>query len=108
MYDHNNWRHAPISLGRTWKTKFWPDRNFDWYLAMSKVNTALESDHFQNDGVVQPSMDFRRDFSIECLDNTIGVELFYNVQPKRDPKIPIYIPCEKITVKHHGGVWGTS
>ena len=25
---HNNRRHSPISLERTWATKFWPDRNF--------------------------------------------------------------------------------
>ena len=26
--DHNNRRHAPISIERTWATKFCPDRNF--------------------------------------------------------------------------------
>ena len=40
--DHNNFIHAPIYLERTWATKFWPDRNFDWYLAVSEVHTALE------------------------------------------------------------------
>ena len=33
--EHNNWRHEPISLERTWATKFCPDRNFAWYLVVS-------------------------------------------------------------------------
>ena len=41
--DHNNWRHASISLERKWVTKFWTDRNFAWYLAVSEVNIALAS-----------------------------------------------------------------
>ena len=102
--EHNNRRHAPISLERTWATKLWPDQKFTWYLAVSEVNTALESGHFQNDGVVQPSLNFRRALAIECLENTIGVELGENGRPKRTSKIPIYVPCERITVKHHGGM----
>ena len=54
----NNRRHAPTSLERIWATKLWTDYNFDWYLAASEVNTYLESGHFQNDGVVQPSLYF--------------------------------------------------
>ena len=50
--DQNNRRHAQISLERKWATKFWPDHNFSSYLAVSKVNTALASGHFQNDIVV--------------------------------------------------------
>ena len=40
------------------------------------------SGHFKNDGPVQPILDFHRAFSIEWLDNTIGVELEYNVKNK--------------------------
>ena len=53
-------------------TKLWPDCNFDWYLAVLEVNIDLASGHFQNGGVVQPSMDFWRDLTIECLENIIG------------------------------------
>ena len=38
-------------------TKFRPECNFEWYLAVSEVNTDLASGHFQNDGLVQPSLD---------------------------------------------------
>ena len=106
--DHNKHRHAPMSLERTWATNFWPDCNFAWYLEMSEVNTALVSGRFQNDGVVQPSLDFWRYFAIECLENTIGFKLGDNGQPKRTYKLPIYVPCEKITVKHHGRMWDPS
>ena len=28
-----------------------------------------------------------------------------NGKPKRTSKLPIFVPCEKVTVKHHGGIW---
>ena len=65
--NHNNWRHVPTSLERTWATKFWPDLNFTCYLTVSEVNTSLASGHFQNDGVVQPSLGFQRSLEIEFL-----------------------------------------
>ena len=102
--DQNNWRHAPISLEKKSGTKFWPNHNFAWYLAVSEVNTALVSGRFQNDGLVQPNLDFWVYLAIECLDNTIVIELGENGIPKRTSKIPIYVPCEKITVKHHVGM----
>ena len=71
---------------------------------MSEVNTALASGQFQNDGVLQPSLNFWRCLAIECFDNTIGVELGENGIPKGTSKIPIYCSCEKITVKYHGGM----
>ena len=36
--DNNNRGHAPISIEKTWATKYWPDRCFAWYLAVSEVN----------------------------------------------------------------------
>ena len=72
---------------------------------VSRVNTDLASGHFQDYGVVQPSMDFWRALAIEFLDNKIGVELGYNGQCNRSSKLPIYVSCEKITVKHHDGMW---
>ena len=64
MGDHNNQRHAPISLDKTWATKLWPNRNFAWYFVVSGVNVSegnisLASGNFQNNGLVQPSLNFR-------------------------------------------------
>ena len=71
--DHNNQRHKPISLDRTWATKFWPTRNFAWSLAVSEFNTALASGHFQNDGVVQPSLDFGELWQYSALRIQLGL-----------------------------------
>ena len=73
MNNHNNWIHATIYLERTWVTKFWPDRNFAWYLLVLEVNSYLTPGHFQNDGVVKPSLDFWRALEIEFLYNKNGV-----------------------------------
>ena len=70
-----NWRYKPIYSERIRATKFCPDHNFSWYLSVSKINTTLSSGHFQNDRVVHPILIFWRALSIECLENTIGVEL---------------------------------
>ena len=59
------------------------------------------SGHLQNDGVVQPSLDVWRELLIECLENTIGVKLRDNIKHKRDYKITIYVPCDKVTVKQY-------
>ena len=91
--DHNNRRHAPISLERTWATKFWPDRNFAWYLAATEVNAALVMGHFQNGGVLQPSLDFRRGLAKECLENTIGLEPGDIGRPQRRCTIPARLEC---------------
>ena len=57
---------------------------------------------------MQPSLDFWRDLENKCLENKIGVELEKNVRPKQNSKIPIYLPDEKITVKHHDRMWDPS
>ena len=44
--------------------------------------------------------------AIYCLENIIRVELGDGVGPKRTCKIPIFVPCEKITLKLHGRMWG--
>ena len=62
--DHNNQTHVPISLDRTWTTKFLPDCKFSWYLSVFEVNTDLASGQFKNYGIVQPSLDFRRSLAI--------------------------------------------
>ena len=43
--------------------------------------------------------------AIECPENKIVVELGDNGRHNRTSKLLIYFPCEKITVKQHGGMW---
>ena len=63
--------------------KFWPNPKFAWYLAVLEVIAAIASGHFQNDGVVQPSLNFWRALVIECLYNTIEVISGDNELPNR-------------------------
>ena len=37
--NNNNWRHYPISVERTWATKYWPGRCQAYFLALTEVNT---------------------------------------------------------------------
>ena len=63
--NHNNRRHSPILLERTWDNKFWTDHTFGWYLAVTEVNTALASGHFQNGGNIMPTLAFWRQLAIQ-------------------------------------------
>ena len=96
-----------IYLDRTWATTFLSNHNFAWYFDVSE-NTTIVSGHFQNYGVVQPSLYFWRALTIYFLENKIDFELVDNGRPKRTCKILIYDPCEKITVKRYGRMWDTS
>ena len=69
---HNNIIHAPISIERIWATKFWSDRNFAWYLAVTEVNTALADGHFRKGGKLIPTLQFRRKLAHEMMENNIG------------------------------------
>ena len=102
VYDQNNWIHAPNFLERTWATNLWPVCNVAWYIAVSEVKIALESGYFQNYGVVKPSIYLWRSLEIKGLENTTVVKLGDKVRPRIACRILVYIPCEKITVKHYG------
>ena len=64
---HNNRKHAPISIESTWETKFWPDRNFAWYLAVTEVNTALADGNFRKGGKLIPTLQFRRKLAHDMM-----------------------------------------
>ena len=57
---HNNRKNYPISIESTWATKFWPNRNFAWYLAVTEVNMALADGHFRKGRKMIPTLQFRR------------------------------------------------
>ena len=44
--DHNNKRHAPISLEVVWATKYWPNRVFSFLLSVTEVNINLAATYF--------------------------------------------------------------
>ena len=105
--DHNNRRHAPISLERTCATKFWEDRNCVWYIATSEVNTNLAWGHFRQEGKVDATLDFRRKLAHECLVNTIGVDTANEDEgsrPLRTCRMPRKIKCTLATAPIYCGV----
>ena len=76
---------------RKWATKFWEDRNSVWYLATSEMNTNLAWGHFQQDGKVDATLEFRRKLSHECLVNSIGVDKYngdVGIRPLRTYRMP--------------------
>ena len=72
VHDNNNRRHAPISIERTWDTKYWPGRYLSWYLSVSDVIVNCARAYFQDISNALPQLGFRRIFSKELLENTIG------------------------------------
>ena len=74
--DINNRRHYPILVGRKWYTKYWKDRKYAWYLATSEVNNNLAWGHFQQDGKVDATLDFRHKLAHECLLNLVGIDKY--------------------------------
>ena len=38
--DENNRRHDPISLSDTWRTKYWPNRKFTFFLSVAETNAV--------------------------------------------------------------------
>ena len=93
---------------RTWDTKFWEDINFAWYLATSEVNIKLAWGHFQQDGKVDATVDFRRKLAIECLLNLIGVDKDNEdlvIIPLNTCRMPIKGTCRLATAPKYRGVW---
>ena len=67
VYYQNNRRHAPISIEGKWETKFWTNRNFTWYLAVTEVNTALADENFRKCGRLIPTFHFQSKLAHEGL-----------------------------------------
>jgi hypothetical protein len=68
--DHNNRRHQPISIERSWATKYWPDRNFAHYIALSEVNTNLAWAYFRGEDK-EHQLRFRKQLAKEMLVNSL-------------------------------------
>ena len=103
VYDQNNRRHAPISIQRTWETRFWPDRNFAWYLAVTEVNTALAHMHFRKGQKLITNLQFRRKIAPEMMENSIGMDTVDSGRLRRSTCTTYIVPCELQKVKKHKG-----
>ena len=67
--DHNNRRHSPISIEKTWATKYWPDRNFAWFIAVTEVNANHARAYFGGERL--PQIEFRMKLAWEMINNTL-------------------------------------
>jgi len=68
--DHNQRRHAPIDLAESWKTKWWPHRQFAFFLAISEANAA-NSRGRAKDEQANPQLQFRKAMAMLMLENTM-------------------------------------
>ena len=99
--NHNNRSNAPISLERKWVTKFWPNRNFAWYLAVTEVNTALTDGHFRKGGNLIPTLQFRRKLAHKMMENTIRVNTVDYGRPRSSTCTPAIVTGDLQKVKNH-------
>ena len=99
--DHNIRRHAPILIEKTWATKFWPDRNFAWYLSVTEVNTALAYGHFRKGGQFITTLQFQGEIAHEMMENTIRVNTVDYGIPRRSTWNPAIVACLVLKVKNH-------
>ena len=69
--DHNQRRHSPIDLAETWKTQWWPHRQFCFFLGLSEVNAATARGRARGE-VAEPVLLFRKKLAMQMLLNNIG------------------------------------
>ena len=72
--DHNQRRHAPIDLSFTWRTRWWPTRQFTFFLGVAEVNAANTRARALRQ-TPAPVLEFRRDLANEMLTNTLGMPM---------------------------------
>ena len=82
--DVNNRRHDPIGLENTWKTKWWPNRQFTFLLSVAEVN-AGQSRARARDKNPDPTLIFRRKLAIQMMTNNIQANGVILASPPRRP-----------------------
>ena len=87
----------------TWETKFCPNRNFAWYMAVTEMNTALADGHLCKGGKLIPTLHLRRKLAHEIMDNTIGVDTVDYGMPRSSTCTTFIVPCTLLKVKKHEG-----
>lgn len=66
--DNNNRRQSPISIERTWDTKYWPNRIFAFLLAVTEVNVNLILMNIYNSEATEQLV-FRKLLAQELINN---------------------------------------
>ena len=68
--DNNNRRHSPVSVERTWDTKYWTDRCHAYFLALVEVNANYLQGYLVDEVDVEPQLNFWRQLGWEMVENT--------------------------------------
>ncbi len=68
--DHNNRRHDPIGLEQTWRTKWWPTRQFTFLVAIAEVN-AINSQARARKAPAEPTLEFRKQLAEKMIHNKL-------------------------------------
>lgn len=82
--DHNNKRHQPISFEEIWATKWWPNRVFAFFLAITEVNIKLVMENILGSKVTS-MLQFRRRFAKVLIHNSYIVSKKQS-SPRRSPR----------------------
>ncbi len=64
--DHNSRRHDPIGLELTWRTKWWPTRQFTFLVAIAEVN-AINSWARARKAPSEPTLEFRNQLAEKMI-----------------------------------------
>ena len=80
--DVNNRQHDPIGLEYTWKTKWWPNRQFTFLLSVAEVN-AGQARARARDEKLDPTLLFQWNLAMQMMTNTIQSNRVVAASPPR-------------------------
>ena len=81
--DANNQRHSPIDLSYSWLTKWWPNRQFTFFLGVAEVNALNSRAHGRRQSE-ESMITFRKNLAIQMMENVLD-DQFVPRQPLRGP-----------------------
>ena len=102
--DNNNRRHQPISLETSWGTKFWPNRQYAFFLALSELNANLAKCRARRFDQPEAQLEYRRALAFEQMTNTIGIENLPRQVPQRACNTLI-TTHEHVRKPQYAGAW---
>ena len=69
--NNKNRQYLPISVERTWATKYWYERCHSYFLELIEVDPNYLWEYLVDRVDVEPQLDFRRQLGWEMVENTL-------------------------------------
>ena len=106
--DHNANRMQPIALEKTWKTSWWPDRVFAFFLGSTIVNAQRGYEHFGKNPT-EEVLQFRRRLAKELIFNpwVPNSADILQEEPDRAAKRARVLGCKLVTIPKYFEFRGT-